>query len=103
MVYKSPSKILCDVKRMTKFICKKNMLIIEQPKYTLAVNPEIESESTNLNITKHQFLQILNEMKPEQDQTHAMRKQERAQDHAKLEQEIENLFKGENQPHQWPK
>ena len=42
-------------------------------------------------------------MKPEQDQTYAMLKQEQAQDLAKLEQEIENLFKGKNQPHQWPK
>jgi hypothetical protein len=68
MVYKSPSKILRDVKR----------------------------------ITKVQFLQILNELKPEQEKSHDMLKQERAQDLAKLEQELENLFKGQNQHHQWP-
>ena len=79
------------------------MFRIEQPKCGLTNNPEIESESTNLNITKHQFLQILTETKPEKDQTYAMLKQEQAQDLAKLEQEIENLFKGKNQPHQWPK
>ena len=81
------------------------MLRIEQPKCSLTntIDTKIESESTNLNITKVQFLQILNELKPEQEKSHDMLKQERAQDLAKLEQELENLFKGQNQHHQWPK
>ena len=81
------------------------MLRIEQPKCSLTntIDTKIESESTNLNITKVQFLQILNELKPEQEKSHDMLKQERTQDLAKLEQEFENLLKGQNQHHQWPK
>jgi hypothetical protein len=105
MVHKSPSKILLDVKRMTKFIRKKNMRRNEMPNLSFQQNPQTESKETQSNLTKNQFFQILNKIKAKQaqEQDHSKLKQKREQDLAKFQQDLDNIFKEQYQHHQWPK
>ena len=81
------------------------MLRTELPNFSFQQNPQTESKETQSNLTKHQFFQILNEMnaKQAQEQDHSKLKQERKQDLAKFQQDLDNIFKEQYQHHQWPR